>query len=57
MSSSDSESDLNISVYDPEDNLNFYGSPVRQQSEDHGETYRDLAEQVNASHPSRTQVS
>ena len=26
--SNDSDSDLALSVYDPEDNLNFYGSPV-----------------------------
>ena len=44
-------------MYDPEDNLNCYRSPVQQQSDDQGEMYRDLAEQVAASHPSRTQVS
>ena len=27
---SDSDSDLAVSVYDPEDNLNFYGSPVER---------------------------
>lgn len=27
---SDSDSDLDVSVYDPEDNLNFYGSPVER---------------------------
>ena len=43
MLSSDSESDFNISVYDPEDNLNIYGSPVLQQSENQGETNRALA--------------
>jgi hypothetical protein len=28
MSDSDSDSDLNVSRYDPEDNLNMYGSPI-----------------------------
>ncbi len=27
---SDTDSDLAVSVYDPEDNLNFYGSPVER---------------------------
>ena len=28
MSDSDSDSDLNVSRYDPEDILNMYGSPI-----------------------------
>ena len=32
---SDSDSDLNASYYDPEDNLNIYGSPIyEEQPED-----------------------
>ena len=40
MSGSESESDLNVLLYDPEDNLNFYGSPVAEdvQPETQGDT-------------------
>ena len=31
MSNSDSDSDLNVSQYDPEDNLNIYGSPIYEE--------------------------
>ena len=40
MSGSESESDFNVSVYDQEDNLNFYGSPVTEETEQ-GETQSD----------------
>ena len=33
MSDIESESDLNVLAYDPEYNLNFYGSPVTEETE------------------------
>ena len=43
---SDSESDLNVSCYDPEDNLNIYGSPI----------YTEQAENVDEEQPGPSNV-
>lgn len=40
MSGSESESDLNVSVYDPEDNLNFYGPSVAEDIEPETQGYK-----------------
>lgn len=58
---SDSDSDLAVSVYDPEDNLNFYGSPVERDniSEPELEETASTANAVAAIEniePERTQV-
>ncbi len=54
---SDTDSDLAVSVYDPEDNLNFYGSPV--QRDDLSEPEEDTVD-ANAANentdPERIQV-
>jgi hypothetical protein len=46
MSDSESESDLNVSCYDPEDNLNIYGSPI----------YTEQAENVDEEQPGPSNV-
>ena len=56
MSDSDN-SDLALSVYDPEDNLNFYGSPVHgERSSSAGATAATTSCEYLAQTPQRTQV-
>ena len=60
MSSDESDSDLNVEVYDPEDNVNVYGSPVAVENE-YPEGTPDNVAVVSASpsgnQANRTQVS
>lgn len=56
MSDSDN-SDLALSVYDPEDNLNFYGSPVHgEERSSAGATAAATSCEYLAQTPQRTQV-
>ena len=57
MSDSD-DSDLALSVYDPEDNLNFYGSPVHGEgsSSTAGASAATTSHEYLAQAPQRTQV-
>ena len=56
MSDSDN-SNLALSVYDPEDNLNFYGSPVHgEESFSAGATAATTCCEYSAQTPQRTQV-
>lgn len=59
MSNSDSDSDLNVSQYDPEDNLNIYGSPIyEEQPEDNVEEEQPGVSNVVFDQPNRrSQVS
>ena len=59
MSNSDSDSDLNVSQYDPEDNLNIYGSPIyEEQPEDNVEEEQPGVSNVVFDQPNRrNQVS
>ena len=59
MSNSDSDSDLNVSQYDPEDNLNIYGSPIyEEQPEDNVEEEQPGLSSVVFDQPNRrSQVS
>ena len=53
MSSSESDSDLAHEIYDPEDNLNVYGSPVVRSEAEKPSTSAVVSTAV----PERTQVS
>ena len=54
MSNSDSDSDLNVSQYDPEDNLNIYGSPIyEEQPEDNVEEEQPGVSNVVFDQPNR----
>ena len=59
MSNSDSDSHLNVSQYDPEDNLNIYGSPIyEEQPEDNVEEEQPGVSNVVFDQPNRrSQVS
>ena len=59
MSNSDADSDLNVSQYDPEDNLNIYGSPIyEEQPEDNVEEEQPGVSNVVFDQPNRrSQVS
>ncbi len=55
---SDTDSDLVLSIYDPEDNLNFYSSPVERDDLSEPEEATADANAANEStDPERIQVS